>query len=87
MDEFEISVLQKLGKQTPALIERHLGELIRLVEVEAYQDPRTIRWETVNACAVADWGRAAKLYDRLAELAPSPESRCQKAASYSRWSS
>jgi tetratricopeptide (TPR) repeat protein len=78
MDEDKIFLFEKLGKPTPALIERHLGELIRLVDVEACQNPKLVRWEIVNACAVADWDRAARLHDRLVELVPEPESQAVK---------
>jgi tetratricopeptide (TPR) repeat protein len=49
--------------------EHDLEVLVRLVDVEQCADPRQIRWEIVNACAIRAWDRAERLYVRLQELA------------------
>ena len=49
--------------------EHDLEALVRLVDVEQCTDPRQIRWEIVNACAIQAWDRAERLHVRLEELA------------------
>ena len=50
--------------------EHDLEALVRLVDVEQCTDPRQIRWEIVNACAINDYGRALRLVGQLEPLLP-----------------
>lgn len=49
-----------------------LRALIRLVDPSSCPDARLLRWDIVNACAVSDWERAARLYARFEETAGLP---------------
>ena len=44
---------------------RCLRRFVGLQDVEELTDPKAVRWEIVNACAVADWDRTLRLYDQL----------------------
>ena len=46
----------------------YLGTLLDLVDPNNYEDPRTVRWEIVNACSIRRWIRARELYDRLESM-------------------
>jgi len=41
---------------------------LHLQEVGALKDPRAVRWEITNACAIHDWDLATKLLDLLRSL-------------------
>ncbi|MBV8810598.1 MAG: tetratricopeptide repeat protein [Acidobacteriaceae bacterium] len=62
-----------LGITRQWLAER-LASAVLLRDVSTIDDPKTIRWEIVNFCAIKDWGTAANLYHRLKYLGSiSPE--------------
>lgn len=46
----------------------HFAKAVRFQDVSVLDDPRAVRWEIVNFCAIREWRRAASLYDRLREL-------------------
>jgi tetratricopeptide (TPR) repeat protein len=46
--------------------ERFVG--LHLQEVTVLKDPRAVRWETINACAIHDWVLATELLDLLKSL-------------------
>ncbi len=65
------------GSETEALYEdecdavhEDLKLFVRLAEPDGLEDLRTIRWEIVNACAIKDYERVGRLYDRIEHLRP-----------------
>ena len=68
-DRQEIHLIPALDPQE---LRAYLGYLVRLRDVENCADVPTIRWETVNACAVNDYERALRLVGQLAALLPAP---------------
>jgi len=46
----------------------HLERFVRLQEINALDDPRSLRWEITNAGVIQDWDRAMALIDRLKSL-------------------
>jgi len=66
-DRQEVHMLPALEPQE---LREYLGYLVRLRDVENCADIPTIRWETVNACAVNDYERALRLVGQLGALLP-----------------
>jgi hypothetical protein len=46
---------QELHKVVWRHFKRFVKRFVGLQEVSALQDPRTVRWEITNACAIHDW--------------------------------
>jgi len=61
-------VLEALYEDECDGVREDLKFFIRLAEPDRLEDLRTIRWEIVNACAIKDYERAARLYDRIEHL-------------------
>ncbi|MGO9257636.1 MAG: hypothetical protein ACLQU1_15185 [Bryobacteraceae bacterium] len=60
-------VSENAAQELRGVVWPHLKRFVGLhiQEVKALQDPRVIRWEITNACAVHDWGVASELFDLL----------------------
>lgn len=49
--------------------EKTLAHLVRLLPVERCNEWGRVRWEISNSCAITDWERALRLYNRATDLA------------------
>jgi hypothetical protein len=50
---------------------------LQLQEVSEHKDPKAVRWEIINACAIHAWDHAARLFDHLKVLQAITELECR----------